>query len=48
MTSETGFNPKLFDRFPTKGRRPDGELETLKRIWCAPKGWGHLTAVNNN
>src|SRR5690606_26561286 len=30
------------------GKRPEGELEELKRIWQAPKGWQHLTAVNNN
>ncbi len=48
MTSETGFDPALYDRFPTKGRRPAGELAELRRIWCAPKGWEYLTAVNNN
>ena len=48
MTSETGFDPKLFDRFPTQDPRPDGEFESLRRIWCAPKGWEHLTVVNNN
>jgi len=48
MTSETGFDPKLFDRFPTRGRRPAGELEELRRIWCAPTGWGRFTVVNNN
>ncbi|HSX57053.1 MAG TPA: cbb3-type cytochrome c oxidase subunit I, partial [Sphingomonas sp.] len=48
MTSETGFDPALYDRFPTRGERPPGELEELERIWCAPKGWQLLTAVNNN
>ncbi|WP_269713300.1 cbb3-type cytochrome c oxidase subunit I [Caulobacter sp. NIBR2454] len=48
MSSETGFDHKLYDRFPTKGARPKGELDELKRIWCAPKGWGYLTVVNNN
>ncbi|MFC3711192.1 cbb3-type cytochrome c oxidase subunit I [Sphingoaurantiacus capsulatus] len=48
MTSETGFDPKLYDRFPTKGPRPTGEKEELERIWCAPKGWQYLTVVNNN
>ncbi|MBB3860644.1 cytochrome c oxidase subunit I+III [Novosphingobium hassiacum] len=46
--SETGFDHALYERFPTKGPRPEGELEELKRIWCAPKGWQLLTAVNNN
>ena len=48
MTSETGFDPKLFDRFPTPGPRPDSELEDLERIWAAPRGWRMLTIVNNN
>ena len=48
MTSETGFDPALYDRFPTKGRRPAGEEEELRRIWCKPKGWEYLTVVNNN
>ncbi|MGX7897014.1 cbb3-type cytochrome c oxidase subunit I [Tsuneonella sp. HG222] len=46
--SETGFDHALYDRFPTQGPRPEGELEELERIWCAPKGWQYLTAVNNN
>ena len=46
--SETGFDHALYDRFPTQGPRPEGELEELERIWCAPKGWQLLTAVNNN
>ncbi|WP_122467858.1 cbb3-type cytochrome c oxidase subunit I [Brevundimonas lutea] len=48
MKSETGFDPALYDRFPTKGERPEGELEELERIWCRPKGWGWVTAINNN
>ncbi|MBB5710953.1 cbb3-type cytochrome c oxidase subunit I [Sphingomonas xinjiangensis] len=48
MKSETGFDPALYDRFPTEGERPEGELEELERIWCAPKGWQLLAAVNNN
>lgn len=48
MTSETGFDPALYERFPTKGRRPKGEEEELRRIWCKPKGWEYLTVVNNN
>lgn len=48
MTSETGFDPALYDRFPTKGERPEGEVEELERIWHAPGGWARLTVVNNN
>lgn len=48
MRSETGFDPALYERFPTQAPRPDGELQELKRIWCAPKGLQYLTAVNNN
>src|SRR3546814_13048765 len=55
MTSETGFDPALYERFPahyvrfpTKGRRPAGEEEELRRIWCKPRGWEYLTVVNNN
>ncbi|HYD46470.1 MAG TPA: cbb3-type cytochrome c oxidase subunit I, partial [Phenylobacterium sp.] len=48
MTSETGFNPKLYARFPTKGRRPKGELEALEEAWCAPRGWQWISAINNN
>ncbi|WP_421729642.1 cbb3-type cytochrome c oxidase subunit I [Brevundimonas sp.] len=46
--SETGFDTRLYDRFPTSDPRPDGELEALERIWCAPRGWQWLTAINNN
>ena len=48
MTSETGFDPKLFDRFPTAEARPQSEVDELNRIWKAPKGWARLTVVNNN
>ena len=48
MKSETGFDPALYDRFPTREERPPEEVEELERIWCAPKGWELLTAVNNN
>jgi cytochrome c oxidase subunit I+III len=48
VKSETGFDPALYERFPTQGPRPEGELDELKRIWCAPKGLEYLTAVNNN
>ncbi len=48
MTSETGFDPGLYDRFPTKGPRPEGELQALEDAWCAPKGWQWITAINNN
>jgi Heme/copper-type cytochrome/quinol oxidases, subunit 1 len=48
VKSETGFDPALLDRFPTKGPRPDDELARLEEAWRAPKGWGLLTAVNNN
>ena len=46
--SETGFDKSVYDRFPTKGRRPRGEVEQLEKIWCAPKGWQWITAINNN
>jgi cytochrome c oxidase subunit I+III len=48
MNSETGFDPKLYDRFPTRDPRPEGERDELERLWCPPKGWGHFTVVNNN
>ncbi|WP_394270320.1 cbb3-type cytochrome c oxidase subunit I [Qipengyuania sp.] len=48
MTSETGFNPALYDRFPTREPRPEGELEALKKAWEAPRGLARLTTVNNN
>ena len=46
--SETGFDHDLYRRFPTSEPRPEGELEELERIWCAPRGWELLTVVNNN
>lgn len=48
MRSETGFDPALYERFPTRGERPEGELEELERVWRAPRGWRLLTVVNNN
>ena len=48
MTSETGFDPKLLDRFPASKARPKSEVDELKRIWAAPKGIAWLTVVNNN
>ncbi|GAD58699.1 cbb3-type cytochrome c oxidase subunit I [Brevundimonas sp. BAL450] len=48
MKSETGFDHKLYERFPTEGERPEGELEALEKVWCGPKGWGWFTAINNN
>jgi cytochrome c oxidase subunit I+III len=48
VTSETGFDPALYKRFPTREPRPPRELEELERIWCAPKGWQFVTVVNNN
>ena len=47
MTSETGFDHALYERFPTD-KRPDSEVEELTEIWKAPTGWRRLTAVNNN
>ncbi len=46
--SETGFDHALYDRFPTTGPRPEGELEKLEKAWRVPPGWGLLTEVNNN
>ena len=48
MTSETGFDPALYKRFPTREPRPKGELKELERIWCAPRRWEYFTVVNNN
>ena len=48
MRSETGFDPDLYQRFPTQEERPPEEEEELRRIWCAPRGWEYLTVVNNN
>jgi len=48
VNSETGFDPALYKRFPTQGERPPGELEALEDVWCGPKGWQWITAINNN
>ena len=48
MSSETGFDPRLLDRFPTREPRPQSEVDELNRIWKAPSGWARLTVVNNN
>ena len=49
MTSETGFDVRKYDRLPTEGPRPEGELEQLEAAWCGPRRPGEwLTAVNNN
>jgi cytochrome c oxidase subunit I+III len=48
VTSETGFDPEFYKRFPTSAERPPEELATLERIWCAPTGWRFITVVNNN
>ena len=49
MKSETGFDTGQYDRFPTSGPRPDGELEQLEEVWCGPrKPWEWITAINNN
>ena len=48
MTSETGFDVSLYDRFPTAEPRPEAEFVELKRVWQAPTGWARLTIVNNN
>ena len=46
--SETGFDARLYERFPTQGNRPPGELEALKKVWETPTGWRAFSAVNNN
>ncbi len=48
MKSETGFDHELYRLFPTHRPRPPGELEELEKAWERPRGWGMLTAVNNN
>ena len=30
MSSETGFDPELYKRFPTQEKRPEGELKQLE------------------
>ncbi|MES2841326.1 MAG: cbb3-type cytochrome c oxidase subunit I, partial [Pseudomonadota bacterium] len=46
--SETGFDAKLYERFPTQDKRPRGELAALKKVWETPTGWRAFSAVNNN
>ncbi len=46
--SETGFDAQLYQRFPTQGDRPPGELDALKKVWETPTGWRSFSAVNNN
>ena len=46
--SETGFDAQFYQRFPTQGDRPPGELEALKKVWETPTGWRSFSAVNNN
>ncbi len=46
--SETGFDARLYARFPTAGERPLGEFEALKKVWATPTGWRSLSAVNNS
>lgn len=46
--SETGFDARLYERFPTAGERPPGELEALEKVWAAPSGLSRLSDVNNN
>ena len=36
--SETGFDPRLYARFPTPGERPAGEFEALEKVWARPRG----------
>ncbi|MBQ1765251.1 MAG: cbb3-type cytochrome c oxidase subunit I [Aquincola sp.] len=46
--AETAFDRRLYDRFPTRGERPEGELEQLEAVWAPPTGMRKLTDVNNN
>ncbi|WP_418315685.1 cbb3-type cytochrome c oxidase subunit I [Piscinibacter sakaiensis] len=46
--SETGFDTRLYQRFPTTGDRPPGELAALEKAWEMPTGLRKLSAVNNN
>jgi cytochrome c oxidase subunit I+III len=46
--SETGFDTRLYERFPTPGERPPGELQALEKVWETPSGLNRLSAVNNN
>jgi cytochrome c oxidase subunit I+III len=42
---DTGANTVAL---PNPAPRPRAELEELRRIWCAPRGLGYLTAINNS
>jgi cytochrome c oxidase subunit I+III len=46
--SETGFDTRLYARFPVQAERPPGELEALKAVWETPAGLRRFSAVNNN
>ena len=46
--TETGFDTRLYARFPTAGDRPPGELEALQKVWAPPTGLAKLSDVNNN
>jgi len=47
--SETGFDPRLLDKFPLDTSRPEAEEQELKRVWAKPIGWvGWFQVVNNN
>ncbi len=49
MTSETGFDRTLYERFPTTEPRPRDELDELEAVWCRPRStWQWMTAINNN
>ncbi|MDG2520683.1 cbb3-type cytochrome c oxidase subunit I [Caulobacter segnis] len=49
MNGDPGLDPEIYERFPTKGRRPRDELKTLEAVWCGPtKPWEWITAINNN
>ncbi len=49
MIRETGFDPRLLERFPDPSPRPEGEAEELERMWARPPGWtGWFRVVNNN
>lgn len=48
MTSETGFDHKLYGLFPQHRKQPDEGLKELERVWETPRGWKIITAVNNN
>ncbi len=48
VPSETGFDARLYERFPTQGGRPADELATLEKVWAIPTGWRRLSEVNNN